>query len=97
MRSGWAGAERLCAFWRGDTPHNREAGRLRRLAGGEAPQGGQRDQMSLCSPLSPWTRGAETGPGKGGSSSLTETYSAPVSLAVLLQPAPSSTPLAATR
>ena len=56
MRSDGAGAERFRGLWRARAPHNPEGERARRLARGEAPRVGQRDQMSLCSPLSPWTR-----------------------------------------
>ena len=56
MRSDGAGAERFRGFRRGRAPHNPEGERARRLARGEAPRVGQRDQMSLCSPFSPWTR-----------------------------------------
>jgi hypothetical protein len=51
-----AQAEQFGEFRGGDAPHNREAERVRRLTRGEAARFGQRDQMSLCSPLSPWTR-----------------------------------------
>jgi len=53
MGSGVVGAQGFGEFWRGHAPHNPEGKRARRLAGGEAPRVGQRDQMSLCSPLSP--------------------------------------------
>ena len=57
MRSGVAGAEQFSGFLRDGAPHNREVEEVRRLAwqGGAV---GQSDQMSLCSPLSPWTRDA---------------------------------------
>jgi hypothetical protein len=56
MRSGVAGAEQFSGFRRDGAPHNPETERVRRLARGGAARFGQRDQMSLCSPLSPWTR-----------------------------------------
>ena len=56
MRSGRAGAERFRGIRSGRDPHNPEGERARRLSWGEAPRVGQRDQMSLCSPFSPWTR-----------------------------------------
>jgi hypothetical protein len=56
MRSGEAGAERFRGIRNGRAPHNRGGEKARRLAWGEAPRVGQRDQMSLCSPFSPWTR-----------------------------------------
>ena len=56
MRNGEAGGGRFGGVWRGRAPHNPEGERARRLSWGEAPRVGQRDQMSLCSPFSPWTR-----------------------------------------
>ena len=56
MRSGGARCERFLAVRSGRAPHNPEVGRAQRLARSEAPRVGQRDQMSLCSPFSPWTR-----------------------------------------
>ena len=56
MRSGGLEAEPLQGVRGGGASHNREGKRVRRLAGGETPRVGQRDQMSLCSPPSPWTR-----------------------------------------
>jgi hypothetical protein len=56
MRSDGAGAERFRGFRRGRAPHNPERGERAAPRVGEAPQVGQRDQMSLCSPFSPWTR-----------------------------------------
>jgi hypothetical protein len=56
MRSGEAGGERFRGVWRGRAPHNPKSERARRLAWGGAPRVGQRDQMSLCSAFSPWTR-----------------------------------------
>ena len=56
MRSGGAGAERFRVVWRSRAPHNPAGRKARRVARGEAPRVGQRDQMSLCSAFSPWTR-----------------------------------------
>ena len=56
MRSGGAEADRLLGIRSDCAPHNREGERARRLAWGEAPRVVQRDQMSLCSLFSPWTR-----------------------------------------
>jgi hypothetical protein len=53
MRSGMARAAQFGGFRRDGAPHNREAEKVCRLARGEAARFGQRDQMSLCSPLSP--------------------------------------------
>ncbi len=56
MRSGEAEAERFRGIRRALAPHNPGAEKARRRIGGAAPWGGQRDQMSLCSPFSPWMR-----------------------------------------
>ena len=46
MRSGGSGAEHLEDVRGGGAPHNREGKRARRLAVGETPRVGHRDQMS---------------------------------------------------
>ena len=56
MRSGVGEAEHFRGVRGLCTPHNPKGEKGRRLAGGEAPRVGQRDQMRRCSPLSPWTR-----------------------------------------
>ncbi len=56
MRSGLGEAELFRGVAGRSAPHNPEGEGVRRLARGEAPRVGQRDQMSLCSPFSPETR-----------------------------------------
>jgi hypothetical protein len=54
MRSVGAGAECFRGVGAGCAPHNREGCGASLWRQGAAV--GQRDQMSLCSPFSPWTR-----------------------------------------
>ena len=97
MRSGVAEAERFRGVGCDRAPHNRvgcddAAPRWVARRRGRSARPDEAVLALLAADQGGVDRGRER-----GSSSLTETYSAPLSLACLLQPAPSSTPLAATR